>query len=292
MRRKGYSPATIRNALKPLAGAFQVAVRRGAMTQNPVRILLPNERPSGGATRQMRILEPTEMTTLVNAAKTRPPVALAVAVSLYGGTRQSETLALRWQDCDLERGRVRVGAQLGRDGKRAELKTASAAREVVIPPFVVAMLKERKEAQFAAGFARPEDHVFATRTGNPLGQRNLLRDFYEVLKDACLDGDDDGRPRPRWHDLRHTCASVLIAKGIPVTSVAHQLGHANPSITLKIYAHLFDAAEHEERVAAVLEAAAQGGKAAENDGGERRRTDDGPEQSNVAIHPASATRGV
>jgi integrase len=192
-------------------------------------LLSASERPSGESTRQMRILEPDEMTALVEVARPRAPIALAIAVSLYGGTRQSETLALRWQDCDVDRGRVRVGAQLGRDGQRAELKTA---REIVIPPFVAARLKERKERQFAAGFARPEDYVFATRTGNPLGQRNLLRDFYEVLKDASLDGTEDGRSRPRWHDLRHTCASVLIAKGIPVTSVAHQLGHANPSITL------------------------------------------------------------
>jgi hypothetical protein len=66
---------------------------------------------------------------------------------------------------------------------------------------------------------------------------------------------------------------VLIAKDIPVTSVAHQLGHANAGIMLSIYGHLLDAAEHEERVAAALEAAALGGKAAENGGGERRRTD-------------------
>jgi hypothetical protein len=74
-----------------------------------------------------------------------------------------------------------------------------------------------------------------------------------------------------------------------VTSVAHQLGHANPSITLKIYARLFDAAAHEERVAAALESAAQGGKAAENGGGERRQTDDLATASIVAVHPASAT---
>lgn len=163
--------------------------------------------------------------------------------------------------------------------------------EAVVPPFVVAMLKERKERQFAAGFARSEDYVFATRTRNPLGQRNLLRDFYEVLKDAGLDGAEDGPPRPRWHDLRHTCASVLIAKGIPVTPVAHQLGHASASITLSIYPHLFDAAAHEERVAAALEAAAQGEKAAENGGGERRRTADQAERSNISVHPASAAAG-
>jgi hypothetical protein len=88
-----------------------------------------------------------------------------------------------------------------------------------------------------------------------------------------------------------SCASVLIAKGIPVTSVAHQLGHANASITLSIYAHLFDAAEHEERVAAVLEAAALGGQAAENGGGERRRTDDPARRVNAAVHPAAAGAG-
>jgi hypothetical protein len=69
-----------------------------------------------------------------------------------------------------------------------------------------------------------------------------------------------------------------------------ELGHANPSITLSIYAHLFDAA-HEERVSAVLEAAVLGGKAAENGGGERRRTDDHAQGSNIAVHPASAAAG-
>jgi hypothetical protein len=74
-------------------------------------------------------------------------------------------------------------------------------------------------------------------------------------------------------------------------SVAHQLGHAIPRITLSIYAHLFDAAAHGACVAAVLEAAALGGKAAENGGGERRRTDDLATAANVAVHPASATAG-
>jgi integrase len=135
-----------------------------------------------------------------------------------------------------------------------------AAARSVRPPLARSSIRrglERKQQQFAAGLARPEDYLFATRTGKPVGQRNLLRDYYDVLKYTGLDGADD-RLRPRWHDLGHTRASVLIAKGLSVTSVAHQLGHANPSITLKIYAHLFDAAGHEERVAAALESVAQG----------------------------------
>ncbi len=66
--------------------------------------------------------------------------------------------------------------------------------------------------------------------------------------------DDSNHPTLRFHDLRHTFASLLIAQGMTVVFVSRQLGHASPDITLRVYAHLFDSAEHAERASAMLEA--------------------------------------
>ena len=74
-----------------------------------------------------------------------------------------------------------------------------------------------------------------------------------------------GLERVRWHDLRHVYASLLIAQGAPVTFVSAQLGHADPAITLKVYSHLWGAAEHADRARAALEAAL--GKSLERSGG-------------------------
>ena len=64
----------------------------------------------------------------------------------------------------------------------------------------------------------------------------------------------DGRAKLRWHDLRHTFASLLVAQGLNVVYVSRQLGHASPDITLRVYSHLFDQAEHGQRASAALEA--------------------------------------
>jgi len=97
---------------------------------------------------------------------------------------------------------------------------------------------------------------------------------------------DDGKPRLRWHDLRHTFASVLIAQGSNVLFVSRQLGHSTPTVTLDTYGHLFDREEHGQRMRDGLEAAF--GNALETAGGEPRRTASGGEAPNVARLARSA----
>jgi hypothetical protein len=75
--------------------------------------------------------------------------------------------------------------------------------------------------------------------------------MHPAVKRAGLDGE--GKPRVRVHDVRHCFASLLIASGASVTFVASQLGHSSPSVTLNVYAHLFDEAEHGARLSAILE---------------------------------------
>ncbi len=121
-------------------------------------------------------------------------------------------------------------------------------------PALARLLKAHRERAFARGFARPSDYVFASSVGTPLHYRNVSkRGLDEAVARAGL--DKEGRPRLRFHDLRHTFASVLIAQGENVVYVSRQLGHASTSVTLDVYAHLFDRAAQGRRSVERLEEA-------------------------------------
>lgn len=129
-------------------------------------------------------------------------------------------------------------------------KTPQTLRAVVLFPALGRMLREHKAA---SAFSKPGDPVFASRAGTPFYYRNVERRGLDAAADrAGLNGD--GRPKLRLHDLRHCFASLLIAEGADVVYVSRQLGHADPSITLKVYSHLFDRHRHAERTSAALEA--------------------------------------
>jgi integrase len=117
-------------------------------------------------------------------------------------------------------------------------------------PSLSRLLKAHK---LASRHSPPSGFVFATSTGRPLSWRNLTRRGLEAaVKRAGLDAT--GRRKLRFHDCRDTFASLLIAEGFDVVFVSRQLGHASPTITLSIYADLFDRARHAEQATAKLEA--------------------------------------
>ncbi len=97
-----------------------------------------------------------------------------------------------------------------------------------------------------------EDFVFASASGRPLHYRNVVRRGLDKAANAA-DLNPPGIPKLRFHDLRHTYASLLISEGLNVVFVSRQLGHASPDITLRVYAHLFDRSEHGARAADALE---------------------------------------
>lgn len=95
--------------------------------------------------------------------------------------------------------------------------------------------------------------MFATQTGRPIYYRNLTRQgFAAAVARAGIDHEPE--PKLRFHDLRHTYTSLLIAEGLNVIFVSRQLGHAYPSYTLNTYGGLFDRVEYECRAAERLEA--------------------------------------
>jgi integrase len=248
MQEGGSAGWTIRGALSPLSRVLGHAARRGLIAENPMTRLERGERPAI-AKREMRILDRAEIEGLLAAANdTKTPYRTLIATAVFTGLRQGELLGLTWGDIDFDRGVVRVRKQLDRSsGERVEPKTPAAIREVLLFDGLAALLKAHRERAFALGRAGHGDLVFAAPwSGGPLSARNVAkRGLEKALERAGLNGA--GRPRLRWHDLRHTFASLLIAGGHNVTFVSRQLGHASPSITLNIYAHEFDQASHAER---------------------------------------------
>ena len=144
--------------------------------------------------------------------------------------------------------RLTVRTQLERGTRaRVEPKTGDAIRQVPLPAFLVKMLRAHR---LASPYSRDEHPVFSSTTGGALDHRNTVRVWHAIREAAGL-----AEPWPRFHDLRHTSASLWISEGSDVVYVSRVLGHSSPSITLDVYADLFDRARHEERATLALDRA-------------------------------------
>jgi integrase len=253
MEEAGASPASMLNHLKPLNGIFKLAVRRGLIAQNPVSLLTIDERPRVER-REIRVLEPAEIAALLRAASERGQrkqakydYALLLRTAVFTGLRLGELLGLQWRDLDEVVGVLHVLRQVTPRGEITEPKTVKARRRVVLAPDLVAVLVEHRAEARGTGGGGPIDFVFPSRTGRPLSGRNVVhRGFEPAVEDARL--NEVGKPKLRFHDLRHCFASMMIDCGLSSTDVAAQLGHANSGITERIYIHQFNSRRTHERL--------------------------------------------
>ena len=234
MKKAGKKAWTIRGALTPLSRVMAHAVRRGFISANPVLGLERDERPKSDQAK-MRILSSEEIEKLLAAAPDRYRPLLTAAV--FTGLRKGELLRLRWEDVDFDAGVLTV---------RESKTEAGAGREVVLMPALAASLRRHK---LASRFSQPQDPVFCSEVGTPLHERNVNRRALEAALTKA------GLEHVRFHDLRHTFASILIGQGMDVTFVADQMGHADPAITLRVYAKLFDPTRRKDEAREKLEAA-------------------------------------
>jgi integrase len=160
-------------------------------------------------------------------------------LSLTCGLRMGEALGLKWADIDLDAGTLRVNRQLQRMRKGgglvfSEPKNAS-RRTIDLPQRAISALRSHRKRQLEEKLgARSYDDselVFATGKGTPLDAQNIVnRHFKPLLKRAEL-------PDIRWHDLRHTCATLLLGREVHPKLVQHLLGHASITMTLDRYSH-------------------------------------------------------
>ena len=146
-------------------------------------------------------------------------------LELATGLRRGELLGLKWEDIDLERGDLRVRRQIARiNGEvvEAPLKTKNAYRTLPLAEDTIDVLKAQRKK------AGGSPWVFPSPTGGPISPGSVLHMLHRVLKRA-------GLPRVRFHDLRHTYATLALQNGVDVKTVSGMLGHFSAGFTLDTY---------------------------------------------------------
>ena len=148
------------------------------------------------------------------------------------GLRINECLALRWSDVDLAAGTLKVQRTLW-NGQTSQPKTPSSRRTISLPVRALESLERLRNASDGSGY------LFATRTGKPVAAPN-----FHVLSWSKRIRETGMPDTLTFHQLRHGAASLLLNEGVPVPVVSRYLGHANPGITMKVYAHVLDGTSH------------------------------------------------
>jgi integrase len=168
-------------------------------------------------------------------------------LAITSGLRAGELIGLKWSDLDWARGYPHVQRQAQRlPGKGlafTEPKSASGRRVVVLGQAMIDLLdKHLKKQGLLRTFAgeRWQEHgmIFTSQIGTCLGHRNVCREFKEILRRA-------GLPDIRFHDLRHTAATLMLKEGIHPKIVQERLGHAQIFVTMDTYSHVLPAMQEE-----------------------------------------------
>ena len=226
---KGLSAKTVRNINQVISSAMDMAVRHKLILTNPTEgCELPKVEH-----REMKKLPAERLGAFLREAKESGVYELYY-LDLATGLRRGELLGLKWEDIDLQNGIIHVRRQVARvDGevKELPLKTKNSYRNISISQDAVAMLTEM-EAH------RSSDYVFPSSTGGPISPDSVNNMLHRVLKRA-------GLPSIRFHDLRHTFATLALQNGVDIKTVSGMLGHFSAGFTLDTYAHVTTSAQKE-----------------------------------------------
>jgi integrase len=242
--------SSVVNYLKPLNGVLALALRRGLIAANPFALLTSDDRPVREDEKPAHEWTDAEVAALLAASASlaaRPvskydytPVLRFVALL---GLRKGEALGLRWEDFDRD-GYLDVRRQWLDTREFGPTKTRAGVRRIALPAEV---RDELIGMRLASRFSLDTDPIFASKSGSPLGHRNVSRRGFEAARDLAELPSD-----LTLHDLRHAAASRLIAAGLDPVTVAAVLGHEDATVTLSIYGHLYDRRRNDEAVRRAL----------------------------------------
>ena len=245
----GFKPRTVQHIHATLRVALNSAVRLDMLPRNVAQLVRPpsvSHREVAPFTRE----EAQRFFEIIKDDRLQALWTLTVAV----GLRQAEALGLLCDSIDLENGVLTVRHTLQRIDSKLSLvdtKTARSRRTLVLPPFAVAALvahqaRQQRARELAGTKWRETGFMFTTQIGTPLDGPTVSRRFRRMLQNA-------GFRALRYHDLRHICASVLLAQGVHPRLAMEALGHSTIAVTMNTYSAVIPALRKE--VASQIEAA-------------------------------------
>lgn len=240
------SPNTVLRYHAVIHKALKDAVRKELIVRNPVDLV---QRPS----KEVFITIPysaEEMNQLFEVVKGHP-LELIIKLTAFYGLRRSETLGLRWKAFDFNNGTLTINHTIQRvqdDGymvnvARNKVKRKSSYRTLPLPDNIQKMIVAYRNERYADGLPNPEAYLFVNKKGEVIKPDYVSNNFTQLLKDSAL-------RHIRFHDLRHSCAGILISNRVPLIEVQQWLGHSTINTTADLYAHLEYAVK--ERSASVM----------------------------------------
>ena len=225
----GLSAKTVRNINQVISSALDLAVAQKIIPSNPTDACeLPKVEH-----REMQTIPEEQLQAFLAEAKATGVYEMYY-IELATGLRRGELLGLKWQDIDWKNGIIKVRRQIARvDGQivEAPLKTKNSYRTVTISPQAIEVLKQQR--------AKTHDqYVFPSPNGGPISPDSVNNMLKRVLARA-------GIPKVRFHDLRHTVATIALQNGVDIKTVSGMLGHFSAGFTLDTYAHVTTSAQKE-----------------------------------------------
>lgn len=224
---------TVRKIHTMLVNALDRAVKFDMISKNPAKQVDPPKETKA----EMEVWDVDEVHTFLSVAK-ESHLYMVYLIAINTGMRQGEILGLSWDGVNLEDGIIYVSQTLSNDGKTiiATTKTAAGMRTIAIPEELAADLKrhklEQKKHRLKMGSLYTDlNLVCATSIGTTVSASNLRRNFNIFIKKANV-------KKIRFHDLRHTHATLMLKQGIHPKIVSERLGHADTRMTLDRYSHL------------------------------------------------------
>ena len=226
---KGLSAKTVRNINQVISSAMDFAVAQKIIPENPCKaVALPKAEH-----KEMQTIPAEQLQAFLQEAKATGVYEMYY-IELATGLRRGELLGLKWTDIDWKNGIIKVRRQVARvDGQivEAPLKTKNSYRAVTISQQAIEVLKQQKEKT-------NDQYVFPSPNGGPISPDSVNNMLKRVLARA-------GIPKVRFHDLRHTFATIALQNGVDIKTVSGMLGHFSAGFTLDTYAHVTTAAQKE-----------------------------------------------
>lgn len=223
-QKEGLSSKSINNILTSMGTVFNWAIENGYIMFNPVQRVKKLKVEH----QEMNFLTKDEIAAVLDYAQNKYPDFYPILLTaIYSGMRRGELLALTWDCVNFKKSTLKVNKTLHK-AVITTPKTKNSVREIKVPQKLIEVLQDLKDK------SKPNalNLVFAQSNGKFLDADNMIkRRFNKVL-------DGAGVARVRFHDLRHTYASLLLAKDLNIKYIQKQMGHASFEITMNTYAHL------------------------------------------------------